>query len=55
MVASSRVGTDNNARLNRIPSLRSTRWPINAMVRPDIAMPIVLALTARLMTAGVVP
>ncbi len=38
-----------------MPNLRSIRRPNSAMASPAIAMPMVLAFTAKLMAAGVVP
>jgi hypothetical protein len=55
IVASSSVGIDSNIRLSRMPPRRSMRRPMNAMENPAIAMPIVLAFTAKPIAAGVVP
>ena len=51
--ASSAVGIESSARLTRMPSRRSMRWLNNATTSPATAMPIVLALTAKPMAAGV--
>ena len=53
--ASSAVGTDSAARLTRIPSRRSIRRLNKATSSPATAMPIVLALTAKPIAAGVTP
>ncbi len=51
--ASSAVGIDSNVRLARIPRRRSMRLLKNATASPAMAMPMVLALTAKPMAAGV--
>ena len=50
--ASSAVGIASRARLTRMPSRRSMRRENSATSRPDTAMPMVLALTAKPMAAG---
>ena len=51
--ASSAVGIDSSARLARMPWRRSMRPLKNATINPATAIPIVLALTANPMAAGV--
>ena len=50
--ASSAVGIASSARLTRMPRRRSIRRLKKATARPDTAMPMVLALTAKPMAAG---
>ena len=53
--ASSAVGSASKVRAMRMPRRRSI-WRLNqAIPRPAAAMPIVVALTAKLMAAGVTP
>ena len=52
-IASSAVGIDSKARLARIPNRRSMRWLNTETINPAAAMPMVLALTAKPMAAGV--
>jgi len=51
--ASSAVGIDSSARLARMPSRRLIRRLKNATANPAMAMPIVLAFTAKPIAAGV--
>ena len=55
MVDSSSVGIESSSSDSRMPMRRSIRRPMTAIARPAAAMPIVLAFTAKLMTAGEVP
>ena len=55
MAASRAVGIDRIARLARMPRLLSIRRPNSATPKPPAAMPMVLALTAKAMAAGVTP
>jgi hypothetical protein len=52
-VASSAVGIDSSAKLRRIPILRSILSLAAPTRSAPMAMPIVLALTAKPMAAGV--
>src|SRR5205807_2089307 len=51
--ASNAVGIESKVRLTRIPRRRSMRLLKNATASPATAMPMVLALTAKPMAAGV--
>src|SRR5262249_21657861 len=51
--ASSAVGIDSKARLTRMPKRRSMCWLNTETINPAAAMPIVPALTAKPMAAGV--
>jgi hypothetical protein len=55
MVASNNVGMDKTARLTRMPRRWSIERPNNPTASPPTAMPMVLALTAKPMAAGVTP
>ena len=52
-IASSAVGIDSKARLTRMPNRRSMCWLNTETINPATAMPIVLALTAKPIAAGV--
>ena len=54
-VASSVVGTESRARLTTMPVRRLIRRLKKATTSPATAMPIVLALTARPIAAGMTP
>jgi hypothetical protein len=51
--ASRAVGTARIARLSRMPRRRSRCWLKKPTTNPAIAIPIVLALTAKPIAAGV--
>src|SRR5262249_26138575 len=51
--ASSAVGIDSKARLTRMPNRRSMCWLNTETTNPATAMPIMLALTAKPIAAGV--
>jgi hypothetical protein len=55
MVASNAVGTVRSTRLSRMPRRRSRRRPNKATARPPAAMPMVVALTAKPIAAGLTP
>jgi hypothetical protein len=54
-LASSVVGTASRTRLTRMPSLRSICGLKRPTTRPAIAMPMVLAFTAKPIAAGLTP
>ena len=54
-LASNVVGTASTTRLTRMPSRRSICGLKKPTTRPAIAMPMVLALTAKPIAAGVTP
>ena len=51
--ASSAVGSDSKARLIRMPNRRSMCWLNTETINPATAIPIVVALTAKPIAAGV--